>query len=134
MAWKRFSAMVPGAVAGSPFAGFVGVIPLPPAVVTQSPIEFFQLTLFSRRGCCLCEGLEQRLQQLDLSRIQPPLSLEVIDIDAAGIDPELRSRFDLEVPVLTLQGNVLPRVSPRLSGQGLFIWLQRLCTTVAGSD
>ena len=126
--------MVPGAVAGSRFVGSVAVIPLPPAAVTQSPIESLTLTLFSRQGCCLCEGLEQRLQALDLHGLRPPLVLEVIDIDAEGIDPELRSRFDLEVPVLMLQGKLLPRVSPRLSGEGLFIWLQRLCTTVAGSD
>jgi len=102
--------------------------------VTQSPIESSQLTLFSRRGCCLCEGLEQRLQELDLSRLDPPLTLEVVDIDGAAIDPELRARYDLEVPVLMLQGQTLPRVSPRLSGEGLFVWLQRLCTTMAGSD
>ena len=102
--------------------------------VIQSPIEPLQLTLFSRQGCCLCEGLEQRLQDLDLSRLQPPLSLEVIDIDATGIEPELRTRYDLEVPVLALQGKPLPRVSPRLSGEGLFNWLQRLCSTIAGSD
>ena len=77
---------------------------------------------------------EKRLQDLDLSGLEPPLSLEVIDIDGAGIDPELRARYDLEVPVLALQGTPLPRVSPRLSGEGLFIWLQRLCTTIAGSD
>ncbi len=102
--------------------------------MTQSPIESSQLTLFSRRGCCLCEGLEQRLQELDLSRLDPPLTLEVVDIDGAAIDPELRARYDLEVPVLMLQGQTLPRVSPRLSGEGLFVWLQRLCTNMAGSD
>ena len=102
--------------------------------MTRSPIEPRKLTLLSRQGCCLCEGLEQRLRALELSRLQPPLSLEVIDIDGAGVEPELRSRYDLEVPVLMLQGKPLPRVSPRLSGEGLFTWLQRLCTTVAGSD
>ncbi len=123
-----------GAEAGSPCAGSVGATPSPPAAVTRSPIEFQTLTLLSRQGCCLCEGLEQRLRALELSRLQPPVSLEVIDIDAAGVEPELRSRYDLEVPVLMLQGKPLPRVSPRLSGEGLFTWLQRLCTTVAGSD
>ena len=102
--------------------------------MTPSPIEFQPLTLLSRQGCCLCEGLEQRLQDLELSRLQPPLTLKVIDIDAEGVEPELRSRYDLEVPVLILHGKPLPRVSPRLSGEGLFTWLQRLCTTVAGSD
>ena len=126
--------MVPGAVAGSLCAGSVDAIPSLPVAVTQSPIESLTLTLFSRQGCCLCEGLEQRLQALDLHRVRPPLVLDVIDIDAEGIEPDVRSRYDLEVPVLMLQGRPLPRVSPRLSGEGLFIWLQRLCTTVAGSD
>ena len=126
--------MVPGAVAGSLCAGSVDAIPSLPVAVTQSPIESLTLTLFSRQGCCLCEGLEQRLQALDLHRVRPPLVLDVIDIDAEGIEPDVRSRYDLEVPVLMLQGKPLPRVSPRLSGEGLFIWLQRLCTTVAGSD
>ena len=102
--------------------------------MTRSPIEPQTLTLFSRQGCCLCEGLEQRLKDIELSRLRPPLMLVVIDIDAAGVEPELRSRYDHEVPVLTLHGKLLPRVSPRLSGEGLFIWLQRLCATVAGSD
>ncbi len=123
-----------GAEAGLRCAGSVDAIPSPPAAVTPSPIEFQPLTLLSRQGCCLCEGLEQRLQDLELSRLQPPLTLKVIDIDAEGVEPELRSRYDLEVPVLMLHGKPLPRVSPRLSGEGLFIWLQRLCTTVAGSD
>lgn len=126
--------MVPGAVAGSLCAGSVDAIPSLPVAVTQSPIESLTLTLFSRQGCCLCEGLEQRLQAIDLHRVRPPLVLDVIDIDAEGIEPDVRSRYDLEVPVLMLQGRPLPRVSPRLSGEGLFIWLQRLCTTVAGSD
>ena len=126
--------MVPGAVAGSHCAGSVDAIPSLPVAVTQSPIESLTLTLFSRQGCCLCEGLEQRLQAIDLHRVRPPLVLDVIDIDAEGIEPDVRSRYDLEVPVLMLQGRPLPRVSPRLSGEGLFIWLQRLCTTVAGSD
>ena len=134
MAWKRFSDTAPGGAAGSLCAGSVAVIPLPPVAVIQSPIESLQLTLFSRQGCCLCEGLEQRLKGLDLSRFEPPLILEVIDIDGPGIEPDLRFRYDLEVPVLALQGHPLPRVSPRLSGEGLFNWLQRHCSTIAGSD
>ena len=27
------------------------------------------LVLFSRQGCCLCEGLEQRLRDLDLQAL-----------------------------------------------------------------
>ena len=82
-----------------------------------------ELTLFSRQGCCLCEGLEQRLRSIDLAALG--LTMIVVDIDAPGIPPAVRARFDLEVPVLSLAGRLLPRVSPRLSGDGLFVWLQR---------
>ena len=82
-----------------------------------------QLTLYSRAGCCLCEGLESRLRALDLLGLS--IELTVIDIDATGTPQELKARYDLEVPVLALADQELPRVSPRLDGEGLFNWLQR---------
>ena len=81
------------------------------------------LLLYSRRGCCLCEGLEERLRQLDLAALD--LELQVIDIDASAVSPALKARYDLKVPVLALADQELPRVSPRLAGEGLFNWLQR---------
>ena len=51
------------------------------------------LVLYSRRGCCLCEGLEERLRQLDLVALD--LELQVIDIDAAAVSPALKARYDL---------------------------------------
>ena len=39
-----------------------------------------ELVLYSRQGCCLCEGLESRLGDLELSKLE--LVLQVIDIDA----------------------------------------------------
>ena len=82
-----------------------------------------QLNLYSRAGCCLCEGLESRLRELDLKGLS--IELAVIDIDVPGTPQELKARYDLEVPVLVLDGSELPRVSPRLTGQGLLNWLQR---------
>jgi hypothetical protein len=80
------------------------------------------LVLYSRRGCCLCAGLEERLRAL-----VPAPALQVLDIDA---DPVLLARYDQDVPVLALRTGddslcELPRVSPRLGGQGLADWLQR---------
>ncbi|MCP9790858.1 glutaredoxin family protein [Vulcanococcus limneticus Candia 3F8] len=80
------------------------------------------LLLYTRLGCCLCEGLQERLLTLD-----PPPVLEVLDVDT---DPALQQRYGLEVPVLALKladGGLreLPRVSPRLSGGGLADWLRR---------
>ena len=79
------------------------------------------LLLLTRKGCCLCEGLEQKLRALD-----PPLALELIDVDG---DPALQARFGLEVPVLQVRSGQgdrqLPRVPPRLAGASLQVWLQK---------
>jgi len=87
-----------------------------------------ELLLFTRIGCCLCQGLEERLRALVPA---PPLRL--IDVDD---DPELRARYDLLVPVLALAAaddpggsgdgsRQLPQVPPRLAGERLRDWLQR---------
>ena len=102
--------------------------------MTPSPIDSRRLLLYSRAGCCLCEGLEQRLRDLNLEDDIHPLTLVVVDIDAPDCAASLRARFDLEVPVLVLGDTELPRVSPRLSGDGLRSWLQRVCVPAAGSD
>jgi len=81
------------------------------------------LLLFSRQGCCLCEGLEERLRALPA-----PPPLRVVDVDQ---DPALRARYDLAVPVLALEAleggswHDLPRVPPRLGGERLADWLRR---------
>ena len=101
-AWTRSSVMARGGAAGSRCAVCCAVIPSLLAAVTLSPTEMQRLWLYSRQGCCLCEGLEERLRSLDLAALDPPLQLEVIDIDAEGVDPGLKARYDLEVPVLAL--------------------------------
>lgn len=79
------------------------------------------LLLFTRQGCCLCEGLEEKLRNL-----QPPPPLTPRDVDA---DPALQARYGLEVPVLAISTDHgwqdLPRVPPRLTGNGLQQWLLR---------
>ena len=78
-----------------------------------------ELLLITRDGCCLCQGLEEKLTAL-------AVPFERIDVDA---HPKLLARFDLEVPVLLQrQGeaeHVLPRVSPRLSPPQLRAWLDQ---------
>ena len=77
-----------------------------------------ELVLITRQGCCLCQGLEEKLAAL-------AMPFERLEVDA---DPALLARFDLEVPVLLLRdGNSereLPRVSPRLAGAQLLRWLE----------
>ena len=80
-----------------------------------------ELRLYSRQGCCLCEGLEQRLRMLDLSKMD--LHLKIVDIDAPTTAEAVRARYDLEVPVLAVADRDLPRVSPRLSADQLQRWL-----------
>jgi hypothetical protein len=82
-----------------------------------------ELVLYTRQGCCLCEGLEEKLRALD-----PPQALRVIDVDT---DPALQGRYGLAVPVLAVPSpgggplRELPRVSPRLAGAQLRAWLTR---------
>ncbi len=92
------------------------------------------LNLYSRVDCCLCEGLEKRLRDLPLQNLCPPIDLCVIDIDSPSTCDSVRSRYDLEVPVLAFDFKdhnrtvELPRVSPRLKEDGLFDWLQKVLT------
>ena len=77
-----------------------------------------ELVLVTRQGCCLCEGLEEKLCAL-------AVPLQCLDVDQ---DPQLLARYGLEVPVLLLRDGSgeqeLPRVSPRLSGTALAAWLR----------
>ena len=79
------------------------------------------LVLITRKGCCLCEGLGQKLAAL-----APAPPVVVIDVDT---EPALLHRYGLEVPVLLLRSSAgdreLPRVPPRLAGAGLQVWLQK---------
>ena len=93
------------------------------------------LILYTRAGCCLCEGLEERLREL-----LPAETLRLVDVDS---DPALQARYGLFVPVLALgpaeagdaeAGNTatgagmitpLPPVPPRLKGERLRAWLSR---------
>jgi hypothetical protein len=85
-----------------------------------------ELVLFARQGCCLCEGLAEKLMALE-----PAPALRVIDIDQ---DPELQARYGLEVPVLAVVDPAgvqpLPRVPPRLMGERLLQWLSQHSATL----
>ena len=80
------------------------------------------LTLLSRRGCCLCEGLESRLRAVDLASLE--LEIQVIDIEAPITASEHKALYDHEVPVLAIDGQVAAGF-PRLDAEGLRLWLSR---------
>jgi glutaredoxin len=66
----------------------------------------FNVVLYSRQGCHLCDDAEQTL-------LQHGLTPAVIDIDT---DPQLKFRFDTCVPVVEIDGRVRfrGRVNPVL--------------------
>ncbi len=69
------------------------------------------LILYSKPGCHLCEGLQEKLETM-------PIQLEVRDITQ---NPQWFQKYQYEVPVLTQLVDAaeqpLPRPSPRASAE-----------------
>lgn len=80
-----------------------------------------RLILYSKPGCHLCEGLQEKLQQ-----VQFPLELEIRDITTR--DDWFQS-YQYEIPVLLLsqqgQEKPIPRPSPRATVAQLEQMLQK---------
>jgi Glutaredoxin-like domain (DUF836) len=84
------------------------------------------LILYSKPGCHLCEGLEEKLRAIQT--IDPDLIL-AIDIRDITQDPIAFDQYQYEIPVLYLQpenGTLvpLPRQSPRSSIEQMTKMLQ----------
>lgn len=80
-----------------------------------------RLILYSKPGCHLCEGLQEKLQQIQGLHFE----LEVRDITTRE---DWFLAYQYEIPVLVLQGEseqVLPRLSPRSSVQQVQQMLSR---------
>jgi len=81
-----------------------------------------QLILYSKPGCHLCEGLQEKLEQIEGLKLE----LEVRDITSR--DAWFQA-YQYEVPVLCRQlagsEEMLPRPSPRLSVTQLERMLQK---------
>jgi glutaredoxin len=58
------------------------------------------LTIYSRPGCHLCEEMKTIVRRVARS-VTAPITIEEIDISA---DPELESRYGVEIPVLLVNG------------------------------
>ena len=70
-----------------------------------------KLILYSKPGCHLCEGLQEKLEQID----SIPFELEIRDITTHD---EWFQAYQYEVPVLLLENGSaqpIPRPSPRAS-------------------
>ncbi len=57
-----------------------------------------QVTFYTRRDCCLCDEAKGLVREVTGAY---PVDLLEVDIDQ---DPDLRARFDQEVPVLFVEG------------------------------
>jgi glutaredoxin len=61
-------------------------------------MDRIQVTFYTRRDCCLCDEVKGLVQEVTRAY---PVDLSEIDIDQ---DPDLRTRFGLEVPVVFIEG------------------------------
>jgi glutaredoxin len=64
----------------------------------RRPRDVIPLTIYSRRGCHLCEEMKAVVDRVARS---VPLALEEVDISN---DPALEERYGLEIPVLMIGG------------------------------
>ncbi|KAK2388174.1 hypothetical protein QL285_061883 [Trifolium repens] len=78
-----------------------------------------KLILYSKPGCCLCDGLKEKLQSAFL--LSAPYSLSDVDLHIRDIttNPEWEKAYQYEIPVLAKvlsdgTEEILPRLSPRL--------------------
>lgn len=85
------------------------------------------LILYSKPGCHLCEGLQEKLEQIH----DPPIELEIRNITSRE---DWFQAYQYEIPVLIKRENgaadqgtetPLPRPSPRLSVEQLQRFLQK---------
>ncbi|URE49089.1 Glutaredoxin-like domain (DUF836) [Musa troglodytarum] len=79
------------------------------------------LVLYKKPGCCLCDGLEEKLHAA-LSLAGGPHSLPSVDLQVRDItgNPEWEMLYQYEIPVLAKvlpdgTEETLPRLSPRLT-------------------
>uniref|UniRef100_A0A2P2PNA1 Glutaredoxin-like protein n=1 Tax=Rhizophora mucronata TaxID=61149 RepID=A0A2P2PNA1_RHIMU len=86
---------------------------------SSSPPRTRKLVLYSKPGCCLCDGLKEKLQ-LAFS-LAGPHSLHDVELQVRDItsNPEWERAYQYEIPVLAKlladgTEEILPRLSPRL--------------------
>ncbi|MGG6270923.1 glutaredoxin family protein [Leptolyngbya sp. AN03gr2] len=83
-----------------------------------------RLILYSKPGCHLCEGLQEKLEQIHTI----PFDLEIRDITT---NDQWFEKYQYEIPVLYLEDRMLPRPSPRSTVQQLESMLQKYMSSNA---
>ncbi|KAI9200125.1 hypothetical protein LWI28_003071 [Acer negundo] len=86
---------------------------------SNSPSKARKLVLYSKPGCCLCDGLKEKLQAAFL--LSGSESLHDVDLQVRDIttNPDWENAYQYEIPVLARllsdgTEEILPRLSPRL--------------------
>ena len=77
------------------------------------------LILYSKIGCHLCEGLQEKLAQIT----DPPIHLEIREITT---NPDWFDRYQYEIPVLYLQVDGTERPIPRFSPRAGISQVQKI--------
>ena len=77
------------------------------------------IILYSKIGCHLCEGLQEKLEQITDLDIQ----LEIRDITT---NPAWFDRYQYEIPVLYLQADGVDRPIPRFSPRAGIAHVQQI--------
>ncbi|KAJ0085160.1 hypothetical protein Patl1_08392 [Pistacia atlantica] len=93
---------------------------LSPLAFSSSPASSTRkLVLYSKPGCCLCDGLKEKLEASFL--LSGPDSLHDVDLQVRDIttNPEWEKAYQYEIPVLAKvlsdgREETLPRLSPRI--------------------
>ena len=89
------------------------------------------LILYTRKGCCLCQTLEEKLSNICLGKLNTSIELSIVDIDSTKVSLDIQMKYTNDVPVLVLDSNrllkkiELPRVPPRLKEDMLLSWIQK---------
>jgi hypothetical protein len=77
------------------------------------------LILYSKVGCHLCEGLQEKLAQIT----ELDLQLEIREITT---NPDWFDRYQYEIPVLYLQVDGVERLIPRFSPRARLSHVQQI--------
>ena len=89
------------------------------------------LILYTRKGCCLCQTLEKKLYNTCLKKLDPSITLSIIDIDSKEVSLDIKMKYTNDVPVIVLDSTrllkkiELPRIPPRLKEDLLLSWIQK---------
>lgn len=93
--------------------------PLAYSSSSSSSSSIRKLVLYSKPGCCLCDGLKEKLQAAFL--LSGSDSLHDVDLQVRDIttNPEWEKAYQYEIPVLARvlsdgTEEALPRLSPRI--------------------